>query len=430
MSPAVITIIIVAAAVILLISGKIPIAAIAISVPVALVITGVLTPQEAFANFANQWPLIFMFMFMVGESLFRTGFADIAGRAAINLSGNKENLFLLWIMIISMILSAFLSNLGVIACLLPIVMAGVKKGNYSPKKALLSMAFASSLGGTITLIGTPPNGVVNSVLGKMETGLTPFKFFDFALVGLPLAVIGIAVLFFVSLKFMPTEDIDTESDDYEGPQSAENVTYRQNKMWIAITVFIVIVLIMAAGSYIPFISKTLHLGLLTTAALGAVIVIATGTISWKEAYTSVSWTTVISFATLLSLSTALKKSGAVEVIAKGMTGISETPFILMAVLIFITMLLTQFTFNTAATGIIAPIAVGAATSLGVSPYPFLMAVAMSASACFMSPIATGPNIAIVGPGRLKFIDFVKSGFILQIVSFFVILLLSALIWKF
>ena len=430
MSPAIITIIIVLAAVILLIIGRIPIAAIAIGVPVALVMTGVLTAGEAFANFANQWPLIFMFMFMVGESLFRTGFADIAGRFAIKMSKDREDLFLLWIMVISLVLSAFLSNLGVIACLLPIVMAGVAKGGYSPKKALLAMAFSSSLGGTITLIGTPPNGVVNSVMDTMKLDIAPFRFFDYALVGIPLAVIGILVIYFISLKFMPTDEVDTTSADYEGPADQSNFQFRKNKMPVAITVFIVIVLIMAAGSYIPFIKNTLHLNLLTTAALGAVIVIATGTITWKEAYTSVSWTTVISFATLLSLSKALSKSGAVKMVAEGMTGITSTPFILMAIIIFMTMLLTQFTFNTAATGIIAPIAVAAAAAADVSPYPFLMAVAMGASACFMSPIATGPNIAIVGPGRLKFIDFVKSGWILQIVSFIVILVLTGLVWKF
>ena len=113
-----------------------------------------------------------------------------------------------------------------------------------------------------------------------------------------------------------------------------------------------------------------------------------------------------------------------------MTGITQIPIILMAIIIIMTMLLTQFTFNTAATGIIAPIAVASASAAGVSPLPFLMAVAMSASACFMSPIATGPNIAIVGPGKLKFIDFIKSGWILQIVSFVVILILSGFIWKF
>ena len=430
MSAAIITIIIVIAAVILLIIGKIPIAAIAIAVPVSLVMTGVLSSGEAFANFANQWPLTFMFMFMVGESLFRTGFADIAGRYAIRMSKDKEDLFLLWIMIISLVLSAFLSNLGVIACLMPIVLAGVKKGDYSPKKALLSMAFASSLGGTITLIGTPPNGVVNSVMDTMNLNIERFKFFDFALVGIPLSIIGILVIYFFSLKCMPNEKIDMDAPDYEGPATADDFQYRKNKMWIAVVVFILIVFTMAAGSYIPFIKKTLHLNLLTTAALGAVIVIATGTISWKEAYTSVSWTTVISFATLLSLSKALSKSGAVAMIAEGMMGISQAPIILMAIIIIMTMLLTQFTFNTAATGIIAPIAVASATAAGVSPLPFLMAVAMSASACFMSPIATGPNIAIVGPGKLKFIDFIKSGWILQIISFIVILILTGFIWKF
>ncbi len=430
MSPAIITIIIVVAFVILLISGKIPIAAIAIAAPVALVMTGVLTTKEAFANFSNKWPLIFMFMFMVGESLFRTGFADIAGKFAIKMSKEKENLFLLWIMIISAILSAFLSNLGVIACLLPIIVAGIKKGNYSPQKAFLALAFSSSLGGTITLIGTPPNGVVNSVMGTMELGIAPFRFFDFALIGIPLAVIGILVIYFISIKFMPSRKIDMESEDYEGPEVDAKFEYRKDKMWVAVVTFIFIVFIMAVGSYIPFFKKVLHLDLLTTAALGAIIVIATGTITWKEAYTSVSWTTVISFSTLLAFSVALKKSGAVAMIAKSMTGVTQTPFILMAIFIVMTMILTQFTFNTAATGIIAPIAVAAATTAHISPYPLLMAVAMSASACFMSPIATGPNIAIVGPGRLKFMDFIKAGWVLQLVSFVVILSLTSLIWKF
>ena len=430
MSPAIITIIIVIAFVILLISGKIPIAAIAIAAPVALVMTGVLTTKEAFANFSNKWPLIFMFMFMVGESLFRTGFADIAGRFAIKMSKEKENLFLLWIMIISAILSAFLSNLGVIACLLPIIVAGIKKGDYSPQKAFLALAFSSSLGGTITLIGTPPNGVVNSVMETMELGIEPFKFFDFALIGIPLAIIGILVIYFVSIKFMPTRKIDMESEDYEGPVVADDFKFRKNKMWVAVVTFIFIVLIMAIGSYVPFFKTTLHLDLLTTAALGAIIVIATGTITWKEAYSSVSWTTVISFSTLLAFSVALKKSGAVSMIAESLTGVTNTPFLLMAIFILMTMILTQFTFNTAATGIIAPIAIAAATTAHISPYPLLMAVAMSASACFMSPIATGPNIAIVGPGRLKFMDFVKAGWILQLVSFVVILLLTSLMWHF
>lgn len=430
MNPAVVTIIIALVAIFLFIRGRIPIAAVAIAVPVFLVIFGVLTPKEAFANFANKWPLIFMFMFMVGESLFRTGFADIAGRSATSLSKGQERLFLLYIMIISAVLSAFLSNLGVIACLLPIVMAGVRKGKFSPQKALLCLAFSSSLGGTMTLIGTPPNGVVNSVIGTMELGIKPFAFFDYALVGLPLAVIGILVIFFISHKFMPSGAIDTTSEDYEGPQEEKNFKYRQNKMWIALVIFVLIVFVMAAGSYIPFIKKTLHLDLLTAAALGAVLVIATRCISWKEAYTSVSWTTVISFSTLLSLSLALKKSGAVMLIAQNITSITTTPFLLLIIMVVMTMVLTQFTFNTAATAIIAPIAVAAAQAANISPHTMLMAVAMSASACFMSPIATGPNIAIVGPGRLKFIDFIKSGWVLQLVSFVTVVVLTAVIWKF
>jgi len=201
-------------------------------------------------------------------------------------------------------------------------------------------------------------------------------------------------------------------------------------MWIALAIFVLIVFVMAAGSYIPFIKKTLHLDLLTAAALGAVLVIATRCISWKEAYTSVSWTTVIAFSILLSLSLALKKSGAVMLIAQNITSLTTTPFLLLIIMVVMTMILTQFTFNTAATSIIAPIAVAAAQAANISPHIMLMAVAMSASACFMLPIATGPNIAIVGPGRLKFIDFIKSGWVLQLVSFIVVVVLTAVIWKF
>ncbi len=422
------SIVILVIAFVLFLTEWIPLVATAIMVPVALVITGVLPYKVAFKDFANKWTLIFMFMFMMGEALFRTGFADKVGRWAVTRGKGREKAILANIMIATAILSAFLSNTGTTICFLPIILAMIAEAGFSTKRFLMSLAFAASFGGTMTLIGTPPNGVVEALLDKAH--ITSFGFFEFAEIGLPIAVVGILAMLFVGVRFLPEGMIDTSGDDYEGPKLDKNFQYRKEKMGLAVGLFVFIIFIMAAGKYVPFLHKTLHINLLVAAALGAFLVIATGCITWKEAWQSVSWTTIFLFACMFPMSSALVKTGGVLMIAHTFDSFVHSGFGLLVAMVLITAFLTQFASNTATTLIVAPIALAAAKGMGVNPHPILMGVAMAASLCFMTPIATPPNTIVLGPGRFKFVDYIKAGWFPQLLTTILVIVLIPIIWHF
>jgi len=424
-----ITIGILAVAFILFMTEWIRLEATAILVPVALVVSGVLPAKEAFKDFANQWTLIFMFMFMMGEALFRTGFADKVGRWAVDKGKGREKLVMANIMIVAALLSSVLSNTGTTVCFLPIVLGVVALAGFGTKSFMMALAFATSFGGTMTLIGTPPNGVANGVLGK--AGLPTFGFFEFALIGIPIAIVGIVSFLAVGTKFLPKGSVDTSAEDYTGPKVDTSFKYRTGKMALAVIIFVFVIFVMAAGDFIPFVKKTLHINLLVAAAFGAAMVIATKCITWKEATESVSWQTIFLFACMFPVSTALEKTGGVLMVANTMNDmVAGSPIGLLIGMVVVTAVLTQFASNTATTLIVAPIAMASAQGMGVNPLPIVMGVAMAASLCFMSPIATPPNTIVLGPGQLKFIDYVKAGFIPQVITMILVIVLVPIIWPF
>ncbi len=423
------TIAILAVAFLFFMTELIPLEATAILVPVALVVSGVLRPADAFKDFANQWTLIFMFMFMMGEALFRTGFADKVGRWAVEKGKGNEKLVLLNVMIVAAALSSVLSNTGTTVCFLPIVLGVVSLAGFNTKSFMMALAFATSFGGTITLIGTPPNGVINGVLGtaKMPT----FGFFEFGLVGVPIAVAGIATFLLIGTRFLPKGKIDQSAEGYAGPEAAADFKYRTNKMGLSVGIFAFVVAVMALGDFVPFIKKTLNIDLLTAAALGAALMIITKCITWKEAWQSVSWQTIFLFACMFPVSTALEKTGGVLMIAQAVNDlVAGSPMGLMIGMTVLTALLTQFASNTATALIVGPIGLASAVGMGISPLPILMGIGMGASLCFLTPIATPPNTIVLGPGQLKFIDYIKAGLIPQLVCTILVIILVPLIWPF
>ena len=187
-SHAYITLGILAAAAVLFFTEVIPLPITAMLVPVSLSVFHIIPAKAAFANFGNQWVIIFMAMFVVGESTFITGFADKVGKATLKLSKGSEVKLLIFTMLAVGCLSAFLSNTGTVVVAIPMIMAMCASAGIQPGKILMPAAFASSLGGTITLVGTPPNGIVNSVLEKMAPGTPTFGFFEYGKFGVPGAI--------------------------------------------------------------------------------------------------------------------------------------------------------------------------------------------------------------------------------------------------
>ena len=413
-SHAYITLGILAVAAVLFFTELVPLPITAMLVPVGLSMFNIIPAKAAFANFGDQWVVIFMAMFIVGDAIFITGFADKVGKAALKLSKGSETKLLIYTMLAVGCLSAFLSNTGTVVVAIPMIMAICGSAGVKPGKILMPAAFASSLGGTITLVGTPPNGIVNSVMQKMAPNIPPFGFFEYAKIGLPLLIIGLLYYALIGKKFLPKS-----SGEYEGGD-VETRALRPDKMWWSVSTFIFVVIVMATG-IVP---------LVTAAMLGACLMVITRCMTMREAFHAIDWTTIFLFAGMLSMSTALEKSGAAELIAKNVVEMVQNPYMVLAVCCFLTMIITNFMSNTATAALMAPLAVPIAMQSGVSPLPLMMGIAMSASACFLTPVATPPNTIVLGPGRYSFMDYFKAGWPLQIISFFVCVFFIPMIWPF
>ncbi len=172
--------------------GKIRSDVVALCALILLMVSGILTPDEALSGFSNSVVIMMIGLFVVGGAIFQTGLAKMISGRMLKLAGDSELRLFLLIMVVTSFIGAFVSNTGTVALMLPIVVSLAAKSGVNASRLLMPLAFASSLGGMLTLIGTPPNLVIQGVL--TDAGYEPLEFFSFTPVGLICIVIGILVL--------------------------------------------------------------------------------------------------------------------------------------------------------------------------------------------------------------------------------------------
>ena len=194
------TIIILALSAVFFAMGKVRSDLVALCALVALLLTGTLTPQEAISGFSNQVVIMMVGLFVVGGAIVQTGLAKKASGKLMMLAGDNEIGLFLLLMVVTAVIGAFVSNTGTVALMMPIVVSLAQKAKIRASRLLMPLAFASSMGGMLTLIGTPPNLVIQDAL--TESGHQPLGFFSFLPVGLVCIVVGIVVLLPLSKRFL------------------------------------------------------------------------------------------------------------------------------------------------------------------------------------------------------------------------------------
>ena len=186
------TLIILLISAILFVSGKVRSDLVAICALLALLLCQVLTPAEGLSGFSNTTVIMMVGLFIVGGGIFQTGLAKMIGSKVMTLAGNSELRLFLLVMIVTSAIGMFVSNTGTVALMLPIVVSMAAAAGTSSRRLLMPLAFASSMGGMMTLIGTPPNLIVSDTLEN--AGFEPLGFFTFLPVGLVTLVVGILYL--------------------------------------------------------------------------------------------------------------------------------------------------------------------------------------------------------------------------------------------
>ena len=599
--------------------GKIRSDVVALCALILLMTFGILTPDEALSGFSNSVVIMMVGLFVVGGAIFQTGLAKMISGRIMKLAGDSELRLFLLVMAVTSAIGAFVSNTGTVALMLPIVVSLAAKAKVEAGRLLMPLAFASSMGGMLTLIGTPPNLVIQDAL--TAEGYEPLSFFSFTPVGLVCIAVGVVVLLPLSRMFlgkkgradeggrMKAKSLEQLVSEYRladnlsrymvgrgssmaGKTMAEldirnryglsvlelrRVTTRQKGLIRNVSqvpagpktvvqegdvIYLTgekeqavrlaadyslstppkdaaagddrldfydigmaeIVLLPASslvgrrlseagfrskygvnimgirrkGEYIMdgLAAVRLHAGdvllvqgtwasisrlgneeenwvvlgqpleeaakvtldykaplaacimllmvammvfdfipvaPVTAVMIAAVLMVLTGCFrSVEAAYKTINWESVVLIAAMMPMSVALEKTGASAAIShtlvSGLGGYG--PYVLLAGIYFTTSLLTMFISNTATAVLMAPIAFASATEVGLSPYPFLFAVALGASMCFASPFSTPPNALVMQAGRYTFMDYVKVGLPLQIIMGVVMVFVLPLMFPF
>jgi di/tricarboxylate transporter len=589
--------------------------------------TKILSVEEALSGFSNNIVIMMACLFIVGGAIFQTGLAKKISTYLLTLAGNSELKLFLLVILVTGTIGSFISNTGTVALMLPIVISMAHGANSDPKRFLMPLAFASSMGGMLTLIGTPPNMIISDTL--KSAGFGELKFFSFLPVGLIAMAVGTICLWPLSKLLLSKNKNENNSrkkdkslnqlaNEYKisnnlyratvghnsslnnkslrelaltkrynisvveikrpqkrnfpipspirsktksqvevvGPDTIlneEDIVYllghfdnvnqmceennmglldshhiegdsgnisndldfqkigiselvimsssklvnkvvkesgfrnlyninilgikRQDKYiiqdvkdvkilsgdvlliqgeweniaklddqdseWVVVgqpvekaakiplddkapvaAVIMVAMIVCMALNLLPMV---------TTVMIASILMILTGCFRNVEAaYKTINWQSIFLFAGMIPLSKAMENTGASLFVSQIIIDLSGNhgPYPVLAAIYIATSLLTIFISNTATAILFAPIALNAAISLGVSPYPFLFAVTVAASMCFASPFSTPPNALVMSAGEYKFTDYIKVGLPLQIIFAIVMIIVLPFLFPF
>lgn len=192
--------------IILFIFGRWPADLVALASVLALFLGGILDLEQALSGFASPTVIMIAALFVVGDGLSRTGVTAWLGQKMLSVAGSRKIRLLVVIMAGTALLSAFISNTGTVATLLPAVTGVAWRVGSIPSKFLMPMAFAANSGGLLTLTGTAPNILVNDVIAA--SGGEPFGYFEFALIGLPLLLVAIIYMVSIGRRLLPARRTD------------------------------------------------------------------------------------------------------------------------------------------------------------------------------------------------------------------------------
>ncbi|GFH62994.1 MAG: divalent anion:sodium(Na+) symporter [Candidatus Desulfovibrio kirbyi] len=426
-SPATITLLVLAVMAIFFVTEVIPLAVTAMSGAMALGLCGVITPQQVFSGLSNSTVVLFAGMFVIGTAMFHTGLAQKIGASVVRVFGTGDKGLMFGVMLVAAVLSSFSSNTGTTAALMPVVIAICSAANLSSSRHLMPLAFAAGLGGTMTLVGTPPNILANAVL--TANSIAPFHFFEFALIGIPVTVVGMAYMMLVGNRLLPNDNLHADdalrhAEDHAA-EHAEAKNENSVKMLITGLTLLAVIAVMALDI------KRFPLEMVAVA--GSIVLVLTGCISEEKAYRGIDWVTIFLFAGMMPVAIALDKSGAGKIIADNVIefiGNKPSPYLLCTVLFILSAGFTQFMSNTASAALLCPLGLSIAVGIDVSPHAVIMSIAIAASCAFATPVGTPPNTLVLGAGNYRFMDYMKVGAPLVILEMIVCSVLIPIIWPF
>ena len=413
MSQPLLALIIIVLMVALFIIDRIPTVVVAIAASIAFYAVGIIKLGDIFSGYNSTTIVLLCGMMVVGASLFHSGITDLIGEKMVKVTGKNERNIMLVTLIVSSLLSAVCSNIGVMTAMAPLVTAMCLSAGFGPSRSLLALLFGAQFGGFITLVGVGANATANEVMA--QNGLNPFGFFSITPFGIGVTALGILYFVLIGRHMIPDTGYVPEF-----AQTEKKVLDRRKASIAILTLFVVLVAIAMKIKAFP-----MHLA----AVCGALVIVATRCMNLKDAIRAIDWNCMLLVGSLSAISLGVKNSGAGDMVAQGiikMLGDNPSPFLVTTVIFFAAATLTQFMSNIPSIMLFLPIGVAIAQQIGVNPYPIAMTITLAGAASYATPFAAPQNMMTVGWTQYNFVDFVKIGLPMLFVTYVVVVALIPL----
>ena len=428
------------------ITEAVPIAGTALLPLVILPLFGIVSIKQVSANYMDPTVLLYMGGFLLATAIEKWGLHRRIALNIINLLGTDLRRIVLGFMLATGFLSMWISNSATALMMLPIGLAvigqfknhlGDENGVLSThlaKNILLGIAYAASIGGMATLIGTPTNNILRAVVEKLYNYTIDFN--EWMLFAFPFTVVLMAIAWFYLVNFgnpLPKKFQLAEAKSVIQEQLTKlgKITFEEK------TVLIVFGLVCFSWITRSFLLAPLLPALDDTiiALIGVLLLLLLPSsvksepkgriLDWKTAE-QIPWGVLILFGGGLALAEGFKETGLADWIGQHLSLIEGVSFfVLLLIIVAAVNFLTEVTSNVATASMLLPILASVAIKLDVHPFGLMVGATLAASCAFMLPVATPPNAVVFGPGYLKIKDMVKAGLWLNVIS---IILLSLMVY--
>ncbi|WP_228851925.1 SLC13 family permease [Aegicerativicinus sediminis] len=418
------------------VTEAIPIAATALLPIVLFPLTGGMSLAETTPAYGHKYVFLYLGGFIIALAIEKWQLHKRIALNIINFVGTNVRKIILGFMLATAFLSMWISNTATSVMMLPIGMAIIDQLKDNPntianenkifgKALMLAIAYSASIGGIATLIGTPPNlvlaGVVNELYGY-EITFTQWFMFGFPISCILLAICWVYITRF-AFSFKQNAFPGGKEEIKSQLRSLGQVSYEEKVVGIVFG--------LAAFSWI---SRSFLLQKMFPALDDTIIAILFSLIlfilpsknqrgalmKWNEAV-KLPWGIILLFGGGMTLANGFEESGLALFIGEKMAGLSGlSTFLIILIIVASVNFLTEITSNLATTAMLLPVLAPMALSIDMHPFALMTAVAVAASCAFMLPVATPPNAVVFGSGYLKIPDMARKGFIMNVISIFLL----------
>ena len=439
------------------ITEPVPIPVTSLLGPALCVLFGVAPMKDAFASFAN--PMVFLFIggFLIAKAMMQHGLDKRMAYSIMSMRwvGDSPRRIFLAMGCACMLCSGWISNTATAAMMFPIALGlleairemmaangrQIDLSNYKYATGLMLMtAYACSIGGVLTPIGTPPNIIMIGFLEEMAPQASPVTFFEWMVWGTVAMLAYFAVAYVVLWKMFPADikHIKGASAFIQRRSEELGPWTRAQKNTLFAFVVAVILWVTPGGLSIIFGAKSQVVETYNTyipeelaAVIGGLLLFflpvdgkkGVMTLSWKDGEEGVEWGTLLLFGGGLAMGSLMYSTGLSAWVGEGLKhllGGHPSEWLFVGVFCVTALLLSELTSHTASTNLLAPIAIGTALSLGFSPIPVAVGIALSSSLGFMMPVSTPPNAIVYASGYIPLTKMIKAGAIIDLIGITII----------